>query len=334
LPDHDPKISIIIPARNESRRILHLLDSLAGQTLSPLEVIVVDDSSTDDTAAIAAQKGCRIVKAGELPEGWVGKSWACWQGASCASGDVLIFLDADTRLEEDGLEKIAAVFSTKGGAISVQPYHLIQKPYENFSAVFNIIVMMGTNLFTPLGNRLKARAFFGPCAVCSKEDYLRTGGHQRVKDSILDDIALGNLFRDSGVPVNCYGGKGTICFRMYPGGLLEVVEGWSKNFGTGAKSIGISSFLLISLWITGGFSSIYFLAQALATGFNTVPALIYYGLYSGQMFWMLRRIGNFSPFISIFYPVGFLFFLFVFIRSLFLTFFSRQVTWKGRKIST
>ncbi len=327
-------MSIVIPARNEEENLPSLLRTIGLQTKKAGEIIVVDDNSEDATASIAARSGCRVISAGALPPGWIGKSWACWKGACTAEGEILIFLDADTTLEADALERMVQAYGEKGGAISIQPYHSIRKPYEQLSAIFNIITMMSTNLFTPLGNRLKGEAFFGPCIICGRSDYFTAGGHRKIKGSILDDVSLGRLFQDSDFPVNCYGGRGVIDFRMYPGGLGDLLEGWSKNFSTGAFSIGIFSFILIAMWITGAYSITVLLVASAVGGSAAASALFLYLGYGLQISWMLKRIGSFSLLHILLYPVDLIFFLFTFIRSLIMTFFLHSVTWKDRNIKT
>ncbi|NLD39169.1 MAG: glycosyltransferase family 2 protein [Desulfatiglans sp.] len=127
-----PKISIIIPARNKENNLPVLLTSLKNQTLLPFEIIVVNDNSTDGTARIAEENGAHVIYSTPLPDGWLGKPWVCYQGAQQAKGDIFIFLDADTFLEPDGLERIIANHEGSG-VISIFPYHRIKKPYEAFS---------------------------------------------------------------------------------------------------------------------------------------------------------------------------------------------------------
>ena len=87
----------------------------------------------------------------DLPEGWAGKPWACWQGSQKAAGDIFLFLDADTSLEPEGLSKIVSTYLEKEGLLSIQPFHKMKRRYERLSAIFNIITMAGMNAFTPFG---------------------------------------------------------------------------------------------------------------------------------------------------------------------------------------
>ena len=83
---------------------------------------------------------------GALPAGWLGKSWACWNGAREAKGSVLLFLDADITVEKDGIEKVFFYYQQQGGVLSVHPYHLVKSPYEMFSALFHYVT------FAPMEN--------------------------------------------------------------------------------------------------------------------------------------------------------------------------------------
>ncbi|MFO7637248.1 MAG: glycosyltransferase family 2 protein, partial [Clostridia bacterium] len=323
-----PEVSIIIPARNEEKRLPALLRSLAAQKTVVREILVVDDASEDKTVKIAESFGCRVIRAGDLPEGWQGKSWACRQGALAAKGSVLLFLDADTWFENGGLSKLLDTYSKENTPLSVQPYHHMEKAYENLSGIFNIIVMMGTNLFTPLGRKCRPRAFFGPCQVISRQDYITAGGHESARGAILDDLAMGENFTGSNIPIRCMGGRGAVAFRMYPDGIPDIMGGWGKNFVTGAMSIGTLNMLLIIFWICGGFgASLYFFLNI------TDPVYVsMYLLFGAQIYWMLARIGNFSPLLVLFYSLLLLFFLAVFAKGLVMTLVFRKVRWKGRDI--
>ena len=115
----DTTVSIIIPARNEEDNIGALLASIASDNPHPHEIIVVDDASTDRTAAIARDLGATVVSPPTLPDDWKGKPWACHHGAAAATGDWLLFLDADTRLAPAGLDKIHGLTTHPGHVHSV-----------------------------------------------------------------------------------------------------------------------------------------------------------------------------------------------------------------------
>ena len=145
----DFSISIIIPARNEEKNLENLFNSLNNQDVKVKEVILVDDNSTDKTPDIGRKHNAKVISLNNLPRGWVGKSWACYNGARTASGDYLLFLDADTILRNNGIENIISCLKKYKGVITLQPYHRIKKLYENLSLFFNIILIAGMGVFTP-----------------------------------------------------------------------------------------------------------------------------------------------------------------------------------------
>ena len=129
-------LSIIIPARNEEKNLPALLASIQAQPIQPLEVWAIDDDSQDATAAIANRLGARVIHSKPLPEGWIGKTWACRQGALAAQGELLLFMDADTRFEPGGLSRLLGAWQQTGGVVSVAPYHEVRRPYEHGSVYF------------------------------------------------------------------------------------------------------------------------------------------------------------------------------------------------------
>ncbi len=334
-----PRVSVLIPARNERQRIAPLLRSLHEQTLPPYEVLVIDDHSVDDTAALARELGATVIPGQALPKGWTGKTWACWQAAEKATGDLLVFLDADVRLEPQGLSCLVETYGEQGGLLTVQPFHITTKAYESLSAMFNLVLMAGLNAFTPWGESLAPSGAFGPCAICSPRDYDQTGGHSHaaVRGTVLESIPLAGVFLAHDLPVRCFGGKGALWFQMYPGGLGELVEGWSKGFGSGALAIRPAFLLLLVAWISGCFDAFITLASSLAapgaaaaTGFRAVI----YGLYAWQMWWMLRRIGRFRWWTAALYPLPLCFFALITLRSFILIHLLGRVEWRGRSVTT
>ena len=308
-----PQVSVIIPARNEEHNLPTLLRSLASQPVKPREVIVVDDGSTDHTAEVARQHGAAVLPSQALPEGWRGKPWACHQGAQAATGDRLLFLDADTWFEPDGLGRILSAY--EDGASSVGPYHDVRKPYEQFSLFFNFNMTLGT---VPQG-------LFGQMLLVDRESYRRVGGHETVRGRVLENVVLAGRFRDAGIPVRSAMGRGALSFRMYPNGLRELIEGWTKGFAAGAGQTPRHIMFALVAWMSG-----LMLAPLgwLVTGdWSWCPV---YLLCAAQVAWFSRQVGAFRWYTGLLYPVPLVFFFVVFAWSALRS--GKRVSWKGREI--
>nr|WP_280157488.1 glycosyltransferase family 2 protein [Priestia aryabhattai]MDH3126094.1 glycosyltransferase family 2 protein [Priestia aryabhattai]MDH3133684.1 glycosyltransferase family 2 protein [Priestia aryabhattai] len=142
-------LSIIIPARNEEKNLTFLLQSLQLQN-ADFEVIVVDDNSTDHTERVAKAFGVKVVHPGTLPAGWLGKSWACWNGAREAKGSLLLFLDADLTVEKDGIEKVFFYYQQQGGCCRFILIILLRGLMKCFLLYFTMLRLHRLVLFTPL----------------------------------------------------------------------------------------------------------------------------------------------------------------------------------------
>ena len=327
-------LSIIIPARNEEKNLERLLNSIANQTVPIDEIIVADDHSEDRTGQIALNYGARVIPVPDLPEGWLGKSWACWHGALASKGDLLIFLDADVFLEKGAIEKLVNLYEKKKGLISVQPYHFMVRLDEKLSAFFNFILSLNMSLPLLFKKIIKPFGAYGPCLVCHRRDYFASGGHEAVRGEILEDMALGRRFLEKGMPVHLFGGKGTVFFRMYPRGFWQLIEGWTKNFASGAFSSNPFCLLICAGWVTFCLSAPLNIIKGFLTEQYQLVAIssILYLFFAAQICWGLNRLGNFGVDPGIFYPFYLLFFIAIFFLSLFQTYGLRQVRWKGRKI--
>ncbi|GAE92921.1 4,4'-diaponeurosporenoate glycosyltransferase [Gracilibacillus boraciitolerans JCM 21714] len=332
-----PFLSIIIPARNEENRITPpLLHSLQEQDFQSFEVLVIDDQSFDNTVTVAKAHGAKVIqKQGKDRES--GKSMACWSGALHAKGKWLLFLDADTCFTDaNSLRNLLLSYQQKGakGILSLQPYHTVHKMYENLSAVFNTIVIVGMNIFTIWGRRFQTAGSFGPCILCNRDDYFLSGGHKKIQGAIMDDLALGQAFLNKDLPVYCLGGKGIISFRMYSEGFKSLVEGWCKSFAIASKSTHPIVMLLTIIWISGSFISAGMLLSFFTSADPVTMILsgLLYFLYAVQTAWFARRCGNFQWMIFIFYPILFLFFAAIYGYSLFRVNILHSVKWRGRNI--
>lgn len=323
-----PPLSVIVPARDEVANVGVLLATLVPQLRAGDEVLVVDDHSTDRTADAAVAAGARVLPAPPLPEGWAGKQWACHTGAAATANDVLVFLDADTRIEPSGLNRIAALAS-RPGLTSIQPFHLVPRWQERMAAFFNIVGVMGTAIGTPFGRRVRPGGAFGPCLGTTAAAYCAAGGHAAARSSVLDDVALAAAYGRAGLPVRVLGGRGTISFRMYPGGLRELVAGFTKNMASAAVAVRPLAALAVAGWLAAC------VAPVVLAGRVAPPiAAACYLAVAAQVAVHLRRLGSFGPFVALAYPVALTVFLLVFTWSLVVTFGRGRVSWKGRSVST
>jgi 4,4'-diaponeurosporenoate glycosyltransferase len=316
-------VSIIIPARDEANSLPRLLESLSGQTARPREIIVVDDDSTDETAAVAKAGGANVIASAPLPDGWRGKTWACHQGATAATAPALLFLDADARFEKDGLARISAAYYQQPNVLSVIPHHHVPTAVEQLSAFFNLIMTAGIGAFAIFD--VRRVGMFGQMMLIDRELYTSIGGHERVKEHVLENLHMARFLREIGVKPRCAAGRGCLSMRMYPGGLAEMVHGWTKGFASGAGTTPPIVLALAIAWLSGAV-----MAAAGALRFHNLPALVIYAAYVGQIYWQLRRIGSFWLITAVLYPIPLLFFFGVFFNSILRL--GRPVTWKGRAI--
>ena len=322
-------ISVIIPARNEEGSLPRLLRSITEHQPQPLEILVVDDGSTDATAEKAKECGAEVIESLPLPQGWRGKTWACHQGARAARGRYLLFMDADTFFIQGGLRKAAAC--PEGGVLSMAPYHETCRPYEELSAFFSLVMIMGTGAFTAMGDRRDPAGLFGQFMLLSSKDYREAGGHEAVRGEILENYFMARHFRRQGIPMRCRGGKGVLGIRMYPGGPRELISGWSKAFVSGAAEAPAVITGCTAAWLSGACLS-FIMAALFAAGGGSLIWPVLYSLFALQIWSMLRRTGSFNPLTAAFYPLPLLFYFWVFFRALVRRKRRLPVQWKGRSI--
>ncbi|SHN58684.1 glycosyltransferase [Fervidobacterium gondwanense] len=331
----EKKVSVIIPARNEEENLKKLLPLVCSQQFPAHEIIVVDDNSTDKTSEIATSfEEVKLVKLKEdPPDGWVGKSWALWNGFLNSSGDYLLFLDADVEPSDKLIEYLSVQRAYHGGLISVWPYQRLEKFYEHLTLPFNLLVIYASNTLGFPGKI--ARGSFGPVVFTSREDYEKTGGHSTIRDGILEDIKLAKLYAKHGIKVTNFLGDGLVQFRMYPNGIKQLLEGFSKNMSSGAITGGTFAFLLALIWMAGIYTSIQNITSIFLETNNILDVLIKTANYLIVALFirlLSKDTGQYRIYDALFYPIHYIFFLIVFFYSLYLTLLKKQVYWRGRKL--
>jgi len=327
-------VSVVVPARDEEQTLPGLLASLG--TRPATEVVVVDDDSTDRTADVAAAGGARVVAARSRPDGWTGKAWACQTGAEATNGDVLVFLDADTVLAPDAVARLLTAHDRHGGLVSVQPHHRVVRAFEQASAYFNAVALMASTAFT--GRPSRRPMAFGPCLVTSRADHERVGGHGAVRGEILDDVRLARAYGRAGLPVTSFVGADAVSMRSYPGGLAQLVSGWTKNIASGASAASLTASLATVLWVCAHHVVALGAAGEVVDAFrgdpstSTVLWATAWLVVALQLRSVLRTAGSFAWWTWLLFPLPLLAFDLVFARSALLTVVRRSVRWRGRPV--
>ncbi len=323
---------IVIPARNEAHVLDALLGDLAEQSIAASRVVVVDDASDDDTAAVARAwtgrlRGLEVRTAPRTPPSWNPKSWAMWHGVTEGTADAqetwLLFLDADVRLGRDALAALAAHAPDDGGLLSVAPRHDVGRMVETLSAVPNVVALVGAG-----GDR--SHAAFGPCLLVSRHAYTAVGGHRSIAGDLLDDVALAARLRAAGRSVAVRRGGELVRYRMYPVGIRTIVEGWSKNLAAGATRVPWWRALLAAWWVTALLLPLWWLLGA-RTGTDVSVAAAAWAVVAFHSALLWRAVGRFGVAAAV-APLLAVAFVGLVLRSAFLLLSRRPVAWKGRQL--
>lgn len=310
-------VSVIVPCRNEAANLAELLPTLHSALRADDEIIVVDDDSDDDTVTVARNLGATVVSVGSLPPGWVGKSNACWQGAQSAQHELLLFVDADVRVGADAVNDIVRLLNEHPEAVvSAMPWHRTKRWVERFSMLFNVISAMVASV----GHHGARRVAYGPFLAVRREAYLQSGGHAHplVRGAVVEDLALARVMPGA---VATVASKSQVEYRMYPLGVRQLLEGWTKNTAIGAANVPRWSAALIIVWIVslcgGPFTSVWC-----------------YALSAAQVAVIARRFGNFGVLSALAYPLHVAVFVVVAVRSVLRSALLGHVAWRGRTIAT
>ncbi len=230
-------VSILIPARNEAPGIEAAVRAALAASSGPTEVIVLDDHSTDDTAArvtaLAAEDArVRLITGDALPEGWCGKPFACWQLARAARHPYLLFVDADVRLAKDAATRLAAHLDARPALhlLSGVPRQKTGTLLEKLLIPLIHIVLLGY-LPLPAARRFRWTAFAAGCGqlfLARREAYFAAGGHGAVRASLHDGIKLPRAFRAANFNTDLVDATDLATCRMYSSSR-EVWRGLSRN---------------------------------------------------------------------------------------------------------
>jgi chlorobactene glucosyltransferase len=320
-------VSVIIPARDEERTIERTVRALLAQTHQALEVIVVNDRSTDRTGEILRSiDGVIVVDGEEPPDGWLGKPWALHQGSRRAKGELLLFIDADIIYERDAVAAAVARLEDSGKAmLTLFPRFEMRGFWEHVA--MPMLAFTGFSLIpTWLGNRTRIPLLAiggGTGNLIARADYDAAGGHTSLKDAVVDDVALARLVRRGGQQTEIARADDLVSLRMYHGGR-EIVEGFTKNsFAIVGRSyfFGIANAVLMVAF--------HLLPFALALAGNRLAAATVAVIILARLilFRALRyRLDN----ALLGHPLMIGFWGWVFLRSIWYTGVRRRLDWRGR----
>ena len=343
--DNPPLVSVILPARNEAHNIARCMSSIMSTTYPNLELIVVDDSSSDGTAEIArgvatGDPRVRVVTCPPLPDGWFGKQWACAAGAKLASGSVLQFTDADTVHSPDLVPRsVKAMRARRAQLLSVAGRQQLGGFWERViqPQVFTILGMRygGTESVTQ-ATSVSNKIANGQCIFVTHDSYNAIGGHASVRTSAAEDLMLAQKFFAARKRVVLVLGVNQLSTRMY-GSLREIVSGWRKNvFAAGLDTVPFGrigrTMLPLFLLMPPLMELLPPLALGLAAlGVAAGSTLLLWAVISCAatlIWWIVVYVttGE-NPLYALAYPLGALMLLYIFVTAVIR---GRRVTWKGR----
>ncbi|HEY7480014.1 MAG TPA: glycosyltransferase family 2 protein [Gemmatimonadales bacterium] len=340
-PASGPLVSVIVPARNESATIETVMRSVLASTYQALELVVVDDRSTDDTAAIvqriATEDGrVRLVRGGPLPESWYGKPWACLQGYRAAQGNLLLFTDADTRHQPELLGRaVAALQQERADLLTVAPRQLSVTFWERL-VMPQIWLLLALRYHPARVNRARKERDVianGQFILVTRESYQAVGTHEEVGHEVAEDLALAQAFHRAGRRIRFVFAERLMETRMYQG-LYHLVEGWSKNMYLGGRRSfpqepalrALVPVMLVSPFLFWLFPLIVLLRTG--GGGQWGDAALAATVVSA-VFWMVVSAAMRIPAIyGLGYPLGAAVALFIALRSIWRG--ARRVEWRGR----
>lgn len=241
-----PRVSVIVPARNEAANIERCVRSISAARYDPLEIIVVDDRSTDETATIVerlvaeARGRVRLVRGADLPEGWFGKPWAITQGYRSATGDLLLFADADTVHTPELIARaVAGLGQELVDLVTVLPQQEMVTFWERLVQPHVMFVLQARVGSVAVVNRTRIpwnAIANGQFILTTRTAYEAVGTHAAVRHAVAEDMELAQAYVRAGRDIFLVHGEEYMRTRMYRS-LGEIVAGWSKNLAVGAPQM-------------------------------------------------------------------------------------------------
>jgi cellulose synthase/poly-beta-1,6-N-acetylglucosamine synthase-like glycosyltransferase len=333
-PPGDPRVSIIVPACNEAADIEATLTRLLALEYDNYEVIAVDDRSTDQTgeimqrfASAAAPGRLKVIRITELPAGWMGKPHAMWSASNLASGDWLLFTDADVLFKPDVLRRaLTYAESERADHLVLFPRMIMMHSGEKMMiAFFQTLFVFGHRPWKVADPKTKDHIGVGAFNMIRRTVYEALGTYKALRFDVLDDMKLGKVVKNAGYAQRNVFGEDLISIR-WAQGAMGVVDNLTKNF------FAIMSFqwprALASCFALAFLNLMPFAGILLAHGWARVG----YGVALFSMFSIyagMSRKSDIPPYYFVLHPVSTALFVYTMLRSTFLTLARGGVLWRG-----
>jgi glycosyltransferase involved in cell wall biosynthesis len=335
----EPRVSIIVPARNEEEHIRETLMQLLALEYSNYEIIAVNDRSTDRTGRIMDEVAAssqahgllRVIHVSELPAGWLGKTHAMWKAGQQASGDWVLFTDADVLFKPDSLRRAVAYGEAeRADHVVLFPRMIMKRPGERMMiAFFQALFVFGHRPWKVADPKARDHMGVGAFNMVRRPVYEAVGTHRALRMEVLDDMKLGKVVKKAGFVQRNVFGEDLISLR-WAKGAFGIVDNLTKNF------FAVLSFqwprTVVTIVGLGFLNLGPFLGVWLAQGWARVPyavALIsLFGIYYG-----MSRMSPIAPYYFFLHPVSTSLFMYILLRSMLHTLANRGIVWRGTKYS-
>ncbi len=346
-----PFVSILVPARNEEDKIGRLLASLLAQDYPNFEIVVIDDRSTDNTAQIIQSfvdgdknKRIKFVHGKDAPDGWIGKCNALAHAATYASGDWLVFIDADTYHKPNSIrDAIYCATNEKVDFISFLPMQELGSLPEKLIMPLLLGLFLIGDPFHQVNDPKCTRAYaYGQYIICRRKPYLEIGGHHRVCDEIVEDHALARVFKERGYKIQVSDGRTLYSVRMYTD-LASLWQGWTKNLYWFIESRVIN--LIFLLFLINSVALLPFIQLGIVVhrifngmDYNSPLGLTLIASVVAQIFLLAlwfkttsRHHEGMSWYNFFLFPFGSIAVSILYLHSAYVVLSGSQVSWKGRR---
>jgi glycosyltransferase involved in cell wall biosynthesis len=329
----NPRVAIIVPARNEESSISQALSRLLAMDYDNYGVIAVDDRSTDrtgeimDGVAVTSQGRLKVVHIRELPPGWMGKAHAMWTAARQANCNWLLFTDADVMFRPDCLRRAMAYAETEhADHLVVLPHVIMKRPGEKMMlAFFQLMFVFGHRPWKVADPKTKDHMGVGAFNLVRRSTYEAIGTYERLRFEVVDDMKLGKVIKNAGFKQRVVFGDNLIEIR-WAHGARGVVNNLTKNF------FAVMSFQIWRALLGCAGMAILnlmpFIGLLFAPGWARVPYAVaissVFLLYTG-----IWRQVEIHPWYFLLHPVSTVLFIYTMLRSMFVTLWNGGVEWRG-----